>query len=466
MSDRERKFNDLARLIVGGDAAVPDLVRSSTPSGSTPTFRNPMTGVGDIIVGKTHGSPGRLGPGTDGQVLTVQPDGTLAWGDPGSGTYSDEQAQDAVGAIVAASPSVVPVYDDATPALTFEVVEEWVRDLVETFLVAGTGVTLTPDDLGDTLEIAAAGGGGAVDSVNGQTGIVLLDSDDIAEGANLYYTDERARDALGTALVPGNNIDITTDDGLDTITIAVESLTSADITDFTGAVGDIMEEGMGEDGAGTTEWLHNHRYASMSANGGPGVTAIGFVGPGTSQGTTTNGDDTDGLWVQHTGSSATAGVTMGRALSAGPLYADHGLTGAWRMKTGPDVTSVRYWYAFSDVATLTSFDVPGTGTAGFRASTSAGDTNWQAVTCNPSGCTITDTGIAFAADVAHWFRVHFGTNTARFYIDDTLVATHQASSGHFLPLGGIQLGWWARITQLAAATRSFRFGALSISVRN
>lgn len=37
-----------------------------------------------------------------------------------------------------------------------------------------------------------ATGGGAVDSVNGQTGVVVLDTDDVAEGVtNLYYTDVR-----------------------------------------------------------------------------------------------------------------------------------------------------------------------------------------------------------------------------------------------------------------------------------
>ena len=40
------------------------------------------------------------------------------------------------------------------------------------------------------------GGGGAVDSVNGQTGVVSLDSDDIAEGAtNLWFTDGRSQSA-------------------------------------------------------------------------------------------------------------------------------------------------------------------------------------------------------------------------------------------------------------------------------
>ncbi len=41
---------------------------------------------------------------------------------------------------------------------------------------------------------------GAVDSVNGQTGVVVLDSDDISEGAtNLYFTDSRALGAIPDA---------------------------------------------------------------------------------------------------------------------------------------------------------------------------------------------------------------------------------------------------------------------------
>ena len=43
----------------------------------------------------------------------------------------------------------------------------------------------------------SGGGGGAVDSVNGQTGVVVLDTDDVAEGTtNLYYTDARAQAAI------------------------------------------------------------------------------------------------------------------------------------------------------------------------------------------------------------------------------------------------------------------------------
>jgi hypothetical protein len=44
------------------------------------------------------------------------------------------------------------------------------------------------------------------------------------------YTDENARDAIGSALVAGNNIDITVNDAGDTITIDVEPLTVGDIS--------------------------------------------------------------------------------------------------------------------------------------------------------------------------------------------------------------------------------------------
>ena len=45
--------------------------------------------------------------------------------------------------------------------------------------------------------VSGGGGSGAVDSVNGQTGVVVLDTDDISEGTtNLYYTNARAQAAI------------------------------------------------------------------------------------------------------------------------------------------------------------------------------------------------------------------------------------------------------------------------------
>lgn len=71
----------------------------------------------------------------------------------------------------------------------------------------------------------------AVLSVNGQTGIVVLTTSDIAEGSNLYFTDERAQDAVGTILVDSSKIDFTYNDAAPSITatIVAGSLVNADI---------------------------------------------------------------------------------------------------------------------------------------------------------------------------------------------------------------------------------------------
>lgn len=53
----------------------------------------------------------------------------------------------------------------------------------------------------------------AVASVNGFTGVVVLDTDDIAEGTALYFTDERAQDAVGNNLLDTARIDLSYNDG-------------------------------------------------------------------------------------------------------------------------------------------------------------------------------------------------------------------------------------------------------------
>lgn len=65
---------------------------------------------------------------------------------------------------------------------------EAVDDRVNALLVAGTNVTLTYNDTANTMTITAAGGtgGGAVDSVNGQTGAVVLDAADVSALPDTY----------------------------------------------------------------------------------------------------------------------------------------------------------------------------------------------------------------------------------------------------------------------------------------
>lgn len=86
----------------------------------------------------------------------------------------------------------------------------------------------------------------AVTSVNGLTGAVTLTTNNISEGSNLYFTDERAQDAIGTILVDSDTIDFTYDDDAPSITaivkdnsISKDKLTTdvADQTTLTGGNG-------------------------------------------------------------------------------------------------------------------------------------------------------------------------------------------------------------------------------------
>lgn len=79
---------------------------------------------------------------------------------------------------------------------------EVVRDTIATALVEGTGIDITVDDAGETITIAATGGGGATDP-------------------------EVVRDTIAAALVNGTNINIVVNDAGDTITIN----TSATVND-------------------------------------------------------------------------------------------------------------------------------------------------------------------------------------------------------------------------------------------
>lgn len=80
-----------------------------------------------------------------------------AWGAV-SGAYTDENAQDAVGAMVDSTLT----YTDATPLLGVDTAAEAerIRDVIGTALVAGSNVTITVNDAGDTITIASSGGGG------------------------------------------------------------------------------------------------------------------------------------------------------------------------------------------------------------------------------------------------------------------------------------------------------------------
>ncbi|PKB19665.1 hypothetical protein B0I00_1905 [Novosphingobium kunmingense] len=96
---------------------------------------------------------------TTNAPITVGSTG-LAWINPFAGlsAYTDEQAQDAIGAMVDGTLT----YTDGTPLLGVNTTAEAerIRDVIGAALVAGTNVTITANDAGDTITIDATGGGG------------------------------------------------------------------------------------------------------------------------------------------------------------------------------------------------------------------------------------------------------------------------------------------------------------------
>lgn len=87
---------------------------------------------------------------------------------------------------------------------------ELIRDTIDASLTAGTGITVTPSDGGNTNTIATT---------------------------ITQYTDEMARDVLGTALTAGTGMTITPNDGADTITVTLDTTSETErVQDIVGAL--------------------------------------------------------------------------------------------------------------------------------------------------------------------------------------------------------------------------------------
>lgn len=87
-------------------------------------FRNPMTSVGDLIVGTTDGAPARLAKGADGQVLAVDPTThLLRWTSP-SGVGSGGTG---ILGLVTVDPGTV-TYDDSGPDVVVTIASVWGED--------------------------------------------------------------------------------------------------------------------------------------------------------------------------------------------------------------------------------------------------------------------------------------------------------------------------------------------------
>lgn len=91
-----------------------------------------------------------------------------------------------------------------------------VRDKVLSMFQEGANITLSYNSTTEKFTII---GDNAVASVAGKTGAVSLNTSDITEGSNLYYTDARVLSKLVTSLEGGANVTLNYDSGLGVVTI-------------------------------------------------------------------------------------------------------------------------------------------------------------------------------------------------------------------------------------------------------
>jgi hypothetical protein len=159
--------------------------------------------------------------------------------------FTDERAQDAVGSITQGGDKVTATYDDVSNTLTIDTAaldEEEVEDAVNSLIDGGNAIATSYDDANDTLSIDVTESDIALANLTG-------DTDGVSEGAtNLYFTDERAQDAVGTIL----GVNLSYDDANNTISIVQGSGSGLDADTVDGVEASDLGSDVSDDGATVT----------------------------------------------------------------------------------------------------------------------------------------------------------------------------------------------------------------------
>ncbi len=104
--------------------------------------------------------------------------------------------------------------DDVSEGTNLYFTDERAVDAAAGAIIAGDNITVSYDDNAGTI------------TITGENGVANSTTDDLSEGAsNLYFTDERAQDAIATAIAGGTqtNISVTYDDVANTFSFVAEN---------------------------------------------------------------------------------------------------------------------------------------------------------------------------------------------------------------------------------------------------
>jgi hypothetical protein len=177
------------------------------------------------------------GPGIDNYVLTYD-NATSSWGAEAAGAAPVDSVNGATGVVVLDTDDIAEgaanlYFTDARADARADarIAAADLTDLNDVSYTAGPAIdnyVLTYDNATSSWGAEAAASA-PVDSVNGATGVVVLDSDDIAEGAaNLYYTNARADGRIAAAdLTDLNDVSYTAGPGIDNYVLTYDNATSS-----------------------------------------------------------------------------------------------------------------------------------------------------------------------------------------------------------------------------------------------
>ena len=230
-----------------------------------------------------------LTDGTLGQLLVTDGSGLVSWvsvsnlnistSDVSEGTrlyYTDERVDDRVALLIKNGTGISWVYNDLLNTLTPTVT---LAPFTTTNLAEGTNLYYTDERVDDRISLLIKNGTGITwaydDVLNTLTPTVTLASfttTNLAEGTNLYYTDERVDDRVALLIKNGTGISWSYNDALNTLTptVTLAPFTTTDLAEgtnlyFTDERVDDRVALLIKDSA-TVTWSYNDLLGTLTAN--------------------------------------------------------------------------------------------------------------------------------------------------------------------------------------------------------